>query len=98
MSNAREFILENSKDHSEAIDNGYCIKMDEPEILEWMEKYAQFKLKNNGDLGDFSVSFSEFVKWARQADLWDGFDNSTLLDDFKEFNEIMKRRALIELK
>ena len=48
-------------------------------------------VKNHEDLHDVSGSFSEFVTWARQADLWEGHEMDSLADNFREFNEDNKR-------
>ncbi len=36
---AKEFLIANSDKISEAVENGYDIRLDEDEILGWMEKY-----------------------------------------------------------
>lgn len=62
--NAKEFIYNNSKELSEAIDNGYDLRMSEPEILYWMEKYAAMKLKEDkqeNELAKSSVSGSACI-------------------------------------
>lgn len=43
---AKEFIYSRSQELAEAIDNGYDLRLSEPDILYWMEKYAEFKVKN----------------------------------------------------
>lgn len=43
---AKEFIYSRSQELAEAIDNGYDIRLSEPDILYWMEKYAEYKAKN----------------------------------------------------
>ena len=43
---AKEFILSESKAYRDAVDNGYDIRMDEKEILYWMERYAEYKAEN----------------------------------------------------
>lgn len=45
MNKAKHFIEINSKEFSEAIYNGYDIRMDEDEILEWMQKYANSEVE-----------------------------------------------------
>ena len=42
---AKEFIYNRSQELSEAIDNGYDLRLSEPDILYWMEKYADYKAK-----------------------------------------------------
>ena len=37
--NAREFIIQNSTKFQQAVENGLDIRMEESEILEWMERY-----------------------------------------------------------
>jgi hypothetical protein len=44
---AKEFILSESKAFRDAVDNGYDIRMDEKEILYWMERYAEYKAENS---------------------------------------------------
>lgn len=44
--NAKDFILENDEEAREAVFNGYDLRMSELELLEWMEKYAQYKAEN----------------------------------------------------
>ena len=46
MNKAKQFLIDNSFEFSEAVDNGYGIIMDEDEILEWMQKYAESEVKN----------------------------------------------------
>jgi len=46
MNKAKQFIVDNSKKHSEAVGYGCDIRMTEPEILEWMQKYADSEVKN----------------------------------------------------
>jgi len=43
---AKEFIYSRSQELAEAIDNGYDLRLSEPDILYWMEKYAEYKAKN----------------------------------------------------
>lgn len=43
--NAKQFILSNSPKFREAVENGYDIRMEEEEILEWMERYRSAKMK-----------------------------------------------------
>ena len=40
---AKEFIYHRSQELAEAIDNGYDLRMSEPDILYWMESYSKFK-------------------------------------------------------
>ena len=49
------------------------------------------RLVKNLTIPDVSGSFSEFVTWARQADLWEGHEMDSLADNFREFNEDNKR-------
>lgn len=42
---AKEFIYSRSQELAEAIDNGYDLRLSEPDILYWMEKYAEYKAK-----------------------------------------------------
>ena len=43
---AKEFIYRRSQELAEAIDNGYDLRLSEPDILYWMEKYAEYKAEN----------------------------------------------------
>lgn len=69
--NAKEFILRHSEKFREAVDNGYDIRMDEEEILEWMERYRSAKyyyLKHGeiiqeGDECEVSNSIHDPAKW-----------------------------------
>lgn len=47
--------------------------------------------KNKSDQPTVNTSFSDFLEWARQADLWEGYGDSALLDDFKKYNERKKK-------
>ena len=43
-SEARKFILDNSPEWSEAVENGYDLRMEESEWLEWMVRYRMADL------------------------------------------------------
>ena len=43
MTTAKEFLITSSTKFEEAVANGYDIRMEEQEILQWMEAYAQHK-------------------------------------------------------
>ena len=79
-SNFKGRIHFNCKNGDEAFTDEYTM---------WLE--SQLLSENHEDLHDVSVLFSEFVTWARQADLWDGHEMDLLLNDLKEFNEDNKR-------
>lgn len=57
------FILKNSEKHREAVDNGYDIRMDEPEILQWMESYHKESSK------ELVEALSSFVKAVKNEDI-----------------------------
>lgn len=44
MNTPKQFLIQNSKRISEAIDNGYDVRLNEDEILMWMEKYSEYKI------------------------------------------------------
>lgn len=62
---AKEFILQISERHAIAVENGYDLRMDESEWLEFMEEYADHKLemarKNSGNFtnGSFTLSWED---------------------------------------
>ncbi len=74
-STPEEFILMNSEKHSEAVDNGYWIKMEEDEIFEWMEKYSKEKLR-------------DYTKWLRQNEHLNSAPFPSLIDRYE--NEFKK--------
>lgn len=46
MDTAREFLIKNDKLISDAIEEGYDIRLSEEGILNAMEKYAEYRCKN----------------------------------------------------
>ncbi len=46
MNKAKQFIIESSAYYSDAVNNGMDIRLDEAEIFEWMQKYADSEIKN----------------------------------------------------
>jgi len=44
MDNPKEFLIKKYKFISDAVDNGYDIRLNEDEILMWMEKYSEYKI------------------------------------------------------
>ena len=83
--NAKDFILNNSKAFSKAVDQGYDIRMDENEILDSMEKYAQYKAENL-PISDVSISSGLHDRNGKELKLGDQFKyfkhEGYLLDDF----------------
>ena len=65
MKNAKDFILECYERHSKASQNGYDIRVEEPELFEIMEEYAEYKLnmarKNSGNFtnGSFTLLWED---------------------------------------
>lgn len=61
---AKEFIYSRSQELSEAIDNGYDLRLSEPDILYWMEKYAEYKAKKLPihNVSDTLIAWEQFKK------------------------------------
>jgi len=54
MQTAKEFLINNDKLISEAIEEGYDIRLSEEGILNAMEKYAEYKNNDRNILIDFA--------------------------------------------
>lgn len=85
---AKEFIYSRSQELAEAIDNGYDLRLSEPDILYWMEKYAEYKAKN--------LPIHNVVRRSEQLKVFDdlldyAWDLAHLNEHYEKLNELKER-------
>jgi hypothetical protein len=54
--NAKQFIIDVYERHAKAVENGYDLRMEESELLEIMEEYADYLLREIDAFLSFNIS------------------------------------------